>query len=79
MKGESMFSKFTEEARKALIGAKREMSELKHSYVGSEHLLLAILKDKNNSIAKKLKEYGIEYSNFRKEIVKALGIGKENY
>ncbi len=72
-----MFSKFTEEARKALIGAKREMSELKHSYVGSEHLLLAILKDKNNSIAKKLKEYGIEYSNFRKEIVKALGIGKE--
>ena len=45
-----MFSKFTEEARKVLVSAKKEMSDLKHAYVGSEHLLLAILKNKNSNI-----------------------------
>ena len=37
-----MFNNFTEEARKVLIEAKNEMQNLKHPYVGSEHLLLAI-------------------------------------
>ena len=32
-----MFGQFTEEARKILINAKIEMTELKHPYVGSEH------------------------------------------
>ena len=48
-----MFGQFTEEARKILINAKIEMTELKHPYVGSEHFLLAVLKGKN-SISKKL-------------------------
>ena len=51
-----MFGNFTEEARQIIVKAKKEMYELKHPYVGSEHLLLAILKD-NNQISKKLKEY----------------------
>ena len=37
-----MFGNFTEEARKVLVGAKLEMFNLKHPYVGSEHLLLSI-------------------------------------
>ncbi len=72
-----MFSKFSEEARKVLIVAKKEMHDLKHPYIGSEHLLLAILKDKNNSVSKKLKEYGVDYNNFRKEIINIIGVGKE--
>ena len=43
-----MFGQFTEEARKILVNAKVEMNEIRHPYVGSEHLLLAILKGKNN-------------------------------
>lgn len=72
-----MFSKFTEEARKVLIEAKKEMSELKHPYVGSEHLLLAILKNKNSSLSKRLKEYNLDYSKFKKEIIKVIGTGTE--
>ena len=72
-----MFSKFTEEARKVLVSAKKEMSDLKHPYVGSEHLLLAILKNKNSDIAKKLKEYNLDYNSFRKEIINVIGIGTE--
>ena len=73
-----MFSKFTEEARKVLISAKREMSELKHPYVGSEHLLLAILNNQNTKIAKRLKEYGLDYNNFRDEIINIVGVGTDN-
>ena len=51
-----MFGHFTEEARKVLINAKIEMKDLKHPYVGSEHLLLAILKGKNN-VSKKMEQY----------------------
>ena len=35
-----MFSRFSEEAQKALINAKREMNNLRHPYVGSEHFFL---------------------------------------
>ena len=44
-----MYNNFTEEARKILMSAKEEMKALKHPYVGSEHLLLAILKDNNET------------------------------
>ena len=37
-----MFGKFSEEAQRVLVDAQKEMSELKHPYIGSEHLLLAI-------------------------------------
>jgi len=69
-----MYNSFTEEARKILMAAKEEMKKLKHPYVGSEHLLLSILKDKNE-ISEKLKEYELDYNRFRKEIIDIVGIG----
>lgn len=72
-----MFGEFTEEARKILVSAKEEMYELKHPYVGSEHLLLAILKD-NNAVSKKLKEYNLTYDVLKKEITNIIGIGSEH-
>lgn len=69
-----MFGQFTEETRKILINAKEEMMELRHPYVGSEHLLLAILKTKNN-VSKKLKQYNLDYDKFKNKIIETLGIG----
>ena len=69
-----MFGNFSEEARKIILGAKEEMFNLKHPYVGSEHLLLSILKN-NNSISKKLKSYKITYDKVYDEIVRVIGIG----
>ena len=43
-----MFGNFTEEARKVMVRAKIEMNSFKHPYVGSEHLLLAILHHDND-------------------------------
>lgn len=71
-----MFGQFTEETRKILINAKEEMMELRHPYVGSEHLLLAILKSKNN-VSKKLKQYNLDYDKFKNKIIETLGIGNK--
>ena len=72
-----MFGNFTEETRKILIDAKKEMYELKHPYVGSEHLLLAILKE-NNNVSNKLKDYDLTYNILKEEIIKVVGIGSSN-
>nr|MBP3258993.1 ATP-dependent Clp protease ATP-binding subunit [Bacilli bacterium] len=72
-----MFGNFNEEARKVLVVAKKEMKELKHPYIGSEHLMLAILKG-NNSISKKLKSYDLTYEVFKKELSNIVGIGSSD-
>lgn len=71
-----MYNNFTEEARKILIGAKEEMKKLKHPYVGSEHLLLSILKSKND-ISNKLNDYNLNYEKFKKELINVVGMGSK--
>ena len=63
-----MFANFEEETRVVLVTAKKEMKELKHPYIGSEHMLLAILKH-DNDVTKKLAEYKINYNSFKKEVI----------
>ena len=71
-----MFSRFSEEAQKTLIYAKQEMNNLRHPYVGSEHLFLAILREKDLDITKTLASYNITYEMFKKELIKVVGVGK---
>ncbi len=71
-----MFYKFDADAQKVLIMAKKEMQELKHPYVGTEHLLLAILSNEKLEITKILKEYKIDYETFKNELIKVVGVGK---
>ena len=73
-----MFSRFSEEAQKALINAKREMNNLRHPYVGSEHLFLSILSMKDLEITKVLASYNITYEIFKKELIRIVGVGKES-
>ena len=71
-----MFGNFEEEARKVLVNAKKEMYELNHPYVSSEHLLLAILKG-DNEISDKLKSFDLDYKRFKEEVVKIIGKGSK--
>lgn len=69
-----MFGKFSEEAQRVLVDAQKEMSKLKHPYIGSEHLLLAILKN-NQDLVNKFKKYKITYKSFKEELINLVGIG----
>lgn len=68
---------FDEESQKILVDAKKEMYELRHPYVGSEHLLLAILSHSNLEITKFLNDYGITYDIFKEELINVIGIGSK--
>lgn len=70
-----MFSKFDEDSQKVLLCARKEMISLKHPYVGSEHLLLAILSNEKRDLTIKLSKYGITYEKFKNEIIKVIGKG----
>lgn len=67
-----MLGNFNEEAQKVLIDAKREMSDLGHPYIGTEHLLLSILNNDYN-ITSRLKSYNLTYNNFKSELCKIVG------
>ena len=72
-----MFSKFDEQAKKVLVNMQKEMIMLKHPYIGSEHLFLSLLKLGNKEDIKTLNKYGITYENFKEELIKVVGTGKE--
>ena len=71
-----MISNFNEEAQEILNRAKIEMLELKHPYIGTEHLVLAILNN-NNEITEKLTKYNLTYNNFKKQIIDIIGKGSK--
>lgn len=73
-----MFMEFSEECQKVLLQAKREMKDLKHPYVGSEHFLLAILKKREHAITMKLSKLGVDYDIFRNKLIDLVGCGIED-
>ena len=76
-KGEMfVLGNFSEEAQLILLKAKDEMMDLNHPYIGTEHLVLSILKNEDE-VSKKLSKYGLKYDSFRKEIIDIIGIGSK--
>ena len=71
-----MLGNFNEEAQMALNEAKVEMNLLNHPYIGTEHLVLSILKSKSN-LSERLNDYGLTYDKFKKEIIKIIGVGNK--
>ena len=61
-----MLGNFNEEAQIVLNNAKLEMSNLKHPYIGSEHLVLSIL-NSNSNLAKRLNSYGLDYNKLLRQ------------
>ena len=70
-----MFSKFSEEVQRVLLNAKHEMMKLNHPFVGSEHLVLSILKNANDEVLDIFLEFSVTYDEFYKKLVEVLGFG----
>ena len=56
-----MFEKFTDKARKVLIYAQEEARKLEQAYVGTEHLLLGLIREEEGLAAQVLQRYGMTY------------------
>ncbi len=71
-----MFGRFTEKAQKVLMLAQEEAQRLNYPYVGTEHLLLGLIREGEGIAARVLQGMGIELEKVRKEVEKIIGQGK---
>lgn len=70
-----MFEKFTERGRKIIIYAKEEAERRQNEYLGTEHLLLALLRDNNGLPVMILKKMGLSLEEIRIEVERNLPLG----
>lgn len=71
-----MKNKFDLEVKKILKEAEKEMFDLNHPYVGSEHMLLGILKS-SGYLKDLLNSYDLTYEVFRKELIAVVGTARK--
>ena len=71
-----MFNRFTERAQKVLLLAQEEAMRLGHPYVGTEHILLGLIREGQGVAAKALADMGVEAETVRAMIEQAVGKGK---
>ncbi|MCG3176262.1 MAG: Negative regulator of genetic competence ClpC/MecB [Candidatus Omnitrophica bacterium] len=70
-----MFNKFTERARKVILLAKQEAKRFNHDYIGTEHILLGLLREGEGVAAAVLQSLGMNLNNIRLEVEKLVQIG----
>jgi ATP-dependent Clp protease ATP-binding subunit ClpC len=70
-----MFGQFTEKARRVVIFAQEEARRMGHNFVGTEHLLLGLIRESNALPAKVLQALGLDLETVRAEVLKATGRG----
>jgi len=70
-----MFNRFTERARKVIILAKEEARRFNHDYIGTEHILLGLIREGEGVAATVLQKLGVSLENIRLEIEKLVQPG----
>ncbi|MCI5108871.1 MAG: NDP-hexose 4-ketoreductase, partial [Candidatus Pacebacteria bacterium] len=65
-----MFERFTDRARKIVALANQEAQRFNHEYVGTEHILLGILKEGSGVAANVIKNHNVDLRKVRLEVEK---------
>src|SRR6266481_4333118 len=72
-----MFERFTERARQVVVLAQEEARILKHNYIGTEHILLGLLREEEGLAARVLESLDITVERVRAQVVRIVGSGDE--
>ncbi|MDO8687890.1 MAG: Clp protease N-terminal domain-containing protein, partial [Dehalococcoidales bacterium] len=64
----SRFERFSERARRVLTSAQEEAQSLNHSYIGTEHILLGLIREEEGVAAKVLNNLGISLPKVRSAV-----------
>jgi len=72
-----MFDKFTNRAKQVIKLAKKEAQRMNHNYLGTEHILLGLLKLGQGIAVNVLRNMNIDYDIVRQEVEKLVGFGPE--
>ena len=73
-----MFERFTDRARRVIVLAQDEARNLKHNYLGTEHILLGLIREGEGVAAKALEALDISLDDVRVQVVDIIGEGNES-
>jgi ATP-dependent Clp protease ATP-binding subunit ClpC len=73
----SMFERFTERARRVVVLAQEEARMLNHNYIGTEHILLGLIREGEGVAAKALESLGISLEAVRQQVKEIIGRGQQ--
>jgi ATP-dependent Clp protease ATP-binding subunit ClpC len=72
-----MFERFTERARKVVVLAQEEARHFNHNYIGTEHLLLGLLREDEGVAARALASLNVALDEVREQVESIVGYGEE--
>jgi ATP-dependent Clp protease ATP-binding subunit ClpC len=72
-----VFERFTERARQVIVLAQDEARHLRHNYIGTEHLLLGLLREEKGLAARVLASFDVTLAEVRAQIQRIIGQGDE--
>ena len=72
-----MFNRFTEQAKRAILLAQEEANRFNHGYLGTEHILLGLVRENEGIAANALKSSGIDLARVRQQVQTTVGRGQE--
>ena len=71
-----MFERFTDQARRIVVLAQEEARMLNHNYIGTEHILLALIHEGTGTAASALESLGITEEAARQQVEQIIGRGQ---
>ena len=71
-----MFKRYTEKAKKAIMIAQEEAVNLSHDYIGTEHILIGLLKEEEGVASQVLKQLGVNVDKVVEEVERLVGKGE---
>jgi ATP-dependent Clp protease ATP-binding subunit ClpC len=72
-----VFERFTDRARRSVVLAQEEARKLNHNYIGTEHILLGLLREEDGVAAKALASLGVSLEDVRRDVGEIVGRGSE--
>jgi ATP-dependent Clp protease ATP-binding subunit ClpA len=73
----SMFERFDDQSRRVVVLAQEEASVLNHGYIGTEHILLGLLREGDGYAARTLESLGISLDAVRQQVEEIIGQGQQ--
>jgi ATP-dependent Clp protease ATP-binding subunit ClpC len=71
-----MFKRYTEKAKKAIMIAQEEAINLNHDYIGTEHVLIGLIKEEEGVASQVLKQLGVNVVKVVEEVERLVGKGE---
>lgn len=73
-----MFERFTDRARRVVVLAQEEARNLEHNYIGTEHILLGLIREGEGVAAKALEMANITLEGVREQVIEIIGKGEND-